>query len=215
MAALRAHEKGLELTCDVAPGFPELLRGDPVRLRQVLENLVGNAIKFTEVGDVSLEARASYETPSRVTLRLSVRDTGIGIRAERQAAIFESFTQADGSTTRRYGGTGLGLTICRQLVELMGGSIQVASEPGKGSTFWLELTLEKAPATTELPPPATLRGLRVLVVDDNSTNRFILRRQLQSWGAQPGEARSGAEALEVLHRAADSEPFHFSAWPNL
>jgi len=208
MAAPRAHEKGLELTCDVPPGFPELLRGDPVRLRQVLENLVGNAVKFTEAGDVSLEARASYETPSRVTLRLSVRDTGIGIRAERQAAIFESFTQADGSTTRRYGGTGLGLTICRQLVELMGGSIQVTSEPGKGSTFWLELTLEKAPATTEPPPPsATLRGLRVLVVDDNTTNRFILRRQLQSWGAQPCEARSGAEALEKLQRADDGEPF--------
>ena len=207
MEAPRVQEKCLELTCDVPPGFPELLRGDPVRLRQVLTNLVGNAVKFTEAGDVSLEARASYETASHVSLRLSVRDTGIGIPAERQAAIFESFTQADGSTTRRYGGTGLGLTICRQLVELMGGAIGLASEPGKGSTFWLELTLEKAPATTELPPPATLRGLRVLVVDDNSTNRFILRRQLQSWGAQPGEARSGAEALEVLHRAADSEPF--------
>ena len=208
MAAPRAHEKGLELTCDVPPGFPELLRGDPVRLRQVLENLVGNAVKFTEVGDVSLEARASYETPSHVTLRLSVRDTGIGIPAERQAAIFESFTQADGSTTRRYGGTGLGLTICRQLAELMGGKIQVASEPGTGSTFWLELTLEKAPATTEPPPPsATLRGLRVLVVDDNATNRFILLRQLQSWGARPCEARSGAEALEMLHGADDDEPF--------
>ena len=208
MAAPRAHEKGLELTCDMPPGFPELLRGDPVRLRQVLENLVGNAVKFTEVGDVSLEARASYETPSHVTLRLSVRDTGIGIPAERQAAIFESFTQADGSTTRRYGGTGLGLTICRQLAELMGGKIQVASEPGTGSTFWLELTLEKAPATTESPPPsATLRGLRVLVVDDNATNRFILLRQLQSWGARPCEARSGAEALEMLHGADDDEPF--------
>ncbi len=207
MAAPRVQEKRLELTCDVPPGFPELLRGDPVRLQQVLTNLVGNALKFTETGDVSLEARASYETASHVALRLSVRDTGIGIPAERQAAIFESFTQADGSTTRRYGGTGLGLTICRQLVELMGGTIGVASEPGKGSTFWLELTLEKTPATTELPPPATLRGLRVLVVDDNSTNRFILRRQLQSWGARPCEARSGAEALEVLHRAAESEPF--------
>src|SRR5439155_17673885 len=153
MAAPRAHEKGLELTCDVPPGFPELLRGDPVRLRQVLENLVGNAVKFTEVGDVSLEVRASYETPSRVTLRLSVRDTGIGIRAERQAAIFESFTQAEGSTTRRYGGTGLGFIICRLRLVPMGRSIQVTSEPGKGSTFWLELTLEKVPATTE-PPPA-------------------------------------------------------------
>jgi len=208
MAAPRAHEKGLELTCDVPPGFPELLRGDPVRLRQVLENLVGNAVKFTEAGDVSLEARASYETQSHVTLRLSVRDTGIGIPAERQAAIFESFTQADGSTTRRYGGSGLGLTICRQLAELMGGTIQVASEPGKGSTFWLELTLEKAAAAAELPPPsATLRGLRVLVVDDNPTNRFILRRQLESWGAQPCEARSGAEALEMLRQADGGEPF--------
>src|SRR5205823_12146507 len=208
MAAPRAHEKGLELTCDMPPGFPELLRGDPVRLRQALEHLVGHAVKFTEVGDVSLEARASYETPSHVTFRLSVRDTGIGIPAERQAAIFESFTQADGSTTRRYGGTGLGLTICRQLAELMGGKIQVASEPGTGSTFWLELALEKAPATAEPPPPsATLRGLRVLVVDDNATNRFILLRQLQSWGARPCEARSGAEALEMLHGADDDEPF--------
>ena len=208
MAAPRAHEKGLELTCDVPPGFPELLLGDPVRLRQVLENLVGNAIKFTEVGDVSLEARASYETPRRATLRLSVRDTGIGIPAERQAAIFESFTQADGSTTRRYGGSGLGLTICRQLAKLMGGSIQVASEPGKGSTFWLDLTLEKAAATAEPPPPsATLRELRVLVVDDNATNRFILRRQLQSWGARPSEAGSGAEALEILRRVDGGEAF--------
>src|SRR5207244_12976067 len=115
--------------------------------------LVGDAGRSPECGDDSLEARASDGRPRRVTLRRSVRDTGIGIRAERQAAIFESFTQADGSTTRRYGGTGLGLTICRQLVELMGGRIHVASEPDKGSPFWLELTLEQAPATTEPPPP--------------------------------------------------------------
>ncbi len=208
MAAPRAQEKGLELTCNVPPGFPEQLLGDPVRLRQMLTNLVGNAVKFTEAGDVSLEADAIYETPTHATLRLSVRDTGIGIPAERQATIFESFTQADGSTTRRYGGTGLGLTICRQLAELMGGSIGVESEPGKGSTFWLQLTLEKAPEVSAVaPPPETLQGLRVLVVDDNATNRFILRRQLESWGADPHEARSGGEALAMLHRAADSEPF--------
>ena len=211
MAAPRAGEKRLELTCDVPPGFPEQLLGDPARLRQMLTNLVGNAVKFTEAGDVSLEARAFYETPTHVTLRLSVRDTGIGIPADRQATIFESFTQADGSTTRRFGGTGLGLTICRQLAELMGGSVGLASEPGKGSTFWLQLTLEKAPETSgPPPPPATLRGLRVLVVDDNATNRFILRRQLESWGAEPHEARSGAEALDLLHRAADGEPFQLA-----
>ena len=209
LMAVRAHERGIELTCDIPPGFPEHLRGDPARLRQVLTNLVGNAIKFTEAGEVTLEARVSYETPSRAMFRLAVRDTGIGIPAERQAAIFESFTQVDGSTTRRYGGTGLGLAICRQLTELMGGRIGLASEPGKGSTFWVELTLEKTTATsgTTQHLPSTLHGLRVLVVDDNSTNRFIVRQQLRSWGAEPCEARSGSEALQMLHQAADREPF--------
>ena len=209
LMAPRAQQGGLEITCDVPPDFPEYVVGDPTRLRQVFTNLVGNAVKFTEAGEVTLAARVSYETSSHVTLRLAVRDTGIGIPPARHAAIFESFTQVDGSTTRRYGGTGLGLAICRQLTELMGGRIGLASEPGKGSTFWVDLTLEKGSSPLETPqslPPDTLRGLSVLVVDDNSTNRFILRQQLQSWGADVCEACSGAEALGLLRQVADRRP---------
>jgi two-component system sensor histidine kinase/response regulator len=209
MLAPRAHKKGLELACVVPPDFPSGLRGDPIRLRQVLINLTGNAIKFTSAGEVVMEVGVVRQTETDATLRLSVRDTGIGIPEERQEAIFASFTQADGSTTRRYGGTGLGLAICRQLVGLMQGKISVESEPGAGSTFWVELTLPKQSA----PPPKTpnpaksLQGLRALVVDDNVTNRFILREQLQSWGCQVVEAEDGRQALEVLRDSTTEDRF--------
>src|SRR5262249_34903136 len=143
LLAPRAAEKGLELTCQIPPELPTHLRGDPARLRQVLTNLLGNAIKFTDAGEVRLEARLLGESTTHADVRISVSDTGIGIPPERHALIFESFTQADGSTTRRYGGTGLGLTISRQLTQLMGGRLGLDSRPGAGSVFWLELRLEK------------------------------------------------------------------------
>jgi len=182
--------------------------GDPGRLRQIVTNLVGNAIKFTATGEVVVEVRRLYESETHARFVLSVRDTGIGIPRDRQAAVFQSFTQADGSTTRRYGGTGLGLTICRQLVELMGGTITVESEPGRGSTFRVELTLAKQRnATARVAAPAALHGLRALVVDDNATNRLILCEQLRSWGCRPAEAASGPEAVALLRTALDGDPF--------
>ena len=204
--APRAQEKGIEIACVVPPDCPEHVRGDPGRLQQVLTNLVGNAIKFTETGEVVIEARRRSETARHASLVLSVRDTGIGIPADRQSAVFESFTQADGSTTRRYGGTGLGLTICKQLVELMGGTITLESTPGHGSTFSVELTLEKQD-TVHPAAQVHLAGARVLAVDDNPTNRLILCQQLRSWGCRPTEAASGPEALAVLRAAADTDPF--------
>jgi signal transduction histidine kinase/DNA-binding response OmpR family regulator len=206
--AAQAQEKGLEIACVVPPDFPDHVKGDPGRLRQVLSNLVGNAIKFTESGEVVLDVRRAYETPRHASLVLSVRDTGIGIPPERQVAIFESFTQADGSTTRRYGGTGLGLTICRQLVELMGGRIMVESEPGKGSCFSVELTLEKQTERPRAPDvPADLAGVRVLIVDDNATNRLILCQQLRSWGCRASEAASGPEALAMLRASRSTDGY--------
>jgi signal transduction histidine kinase/DNA-binding response OmpR family regulator len=203
--APRAHAKDLEIACVVPPDLPEHVRGDPVRLAQVLTNLVGNAVKFTERGEVVIEAKRQAETETHVTVLMRVRDTGIGIPPDRQAAVFESFTQADGSTTREYGGTGLGLTIARQLVDLMGGTITLESEVGRGTAFAVELTLEKrdepAPA-----PPLRLEGTRVLIVDDNRTNRRVLRAQLASWGCRIEEAPAGAQALELL-TAADGDPF--------
>ncbi|HYR96396.1 MAG TPA: ATP-binding protein, partial [Candidatus Binatus sp.] len=207
--APRAQEKRLEIACIIPAAFPEHVKGDPGRLRQVLTNLAGNAIKFTERGEVTIEARQVAETPAHATIRLSVRDTGIGISEDRHDAIFESFTQADGSTTRRYGGTGLGLAISRQIVQSMGGRIGLESAPGKGSTFWAEVTLEKQAVPPERPvPPARLRGLRILLVDDNATNRRVLREQLHSWGCRPVEAESGRQALSLLRGAAGSDPFH-------
>jgi signal transduction histidine kinase/CheY-like chemotaxis protein len=205
----RAYEKGLELVCSVPPSLPERLRGDPVRLRQVMTNLLGNAIKFTERGQVVLQAERVAETPSRATIRLAVVDTGIGIAKERQAAIFDSFTQADGSTTRRFGGTGLGLTISRRLVDLMGGTLAVDSEQGKGSTFRFDLTFDKQTSTAVQPdtlPPA-LHGVRALIVDDNATNRRVLRHQLDAWGFRFTEVSDGFEAVAMLRQAAKTDPF--------
>ena len=202
--AERAHEKGLELASLVDYDVPTALEGDPGRIRQVLTNLVGNAIKFTEAGEVVLQAELAEEGPEQATVRISVRDTGIGMTEEQQARVFESFSQADASTTRRYGGTGLGLTISRQMVGLMGGEIGVESEPGVGSTFFFTLPLKKQPGDARRAPAplADLRDLRVLIVDDNATNRHILRKQLLSWAMESGEAEDGFAALEELRAAA-------------
>ncbi|MDZ7261464.1 MAG: response regulator [candidate division KSB1 bacterium] len=205
--AHRAHAKGLELAYLIDPNLPSLLRGDPGRLRQIIINLAGNAIKFTEKGEVVIRAELEKETENQVTVRFSVTDTGIGIPKDRQAMIFESFTQADSSTTRKYGGTGLGLAISKQLVKLMGGQIGVESTPGKGSRFWFTAVFEKQPANRiALPPVAPdITGMRVLAVDDNATNRLILHQALASWGCRPEVIASGTEALERLREAAVSD----------
>lgn len=202
--AIRAAEKGLELACRIAPETPDSLIGDPGRLRQVLVNLVGNAIKFTPSGEVLVNVEAESKAGDEITLHFSVRDTGEGIPRDKQAKIFESFTQADNSTTRRFGGTGLGLTITRQLVGLMKGRIWVESEVGAGSTFHFTAAF-KVPAGSvgvSRPEAPSLAGLRVLVVDDNATNRRILQELLGSWGVQTGVVESGAAALAELKRAA-------------
>ncbi len=205
-----AHSKGLELVTHIYRDVPIALRGDPVRLRQVLTNFLSNAVKFTERGEVVVRVTVEQQDESQAQIRFAVSDTGIGIAPDQQETIFQSFVQADGSTTRRYGGTGLGLAICRQLVELMGGKIGVQSKPGQGSIFWFTATLAKQPAATltEQPPAADLRNLRVLIVDDNATNRLILHQQLLSWECLPAEATSGVEALAMLRSTqARGEPF--------
>jgi PAS domain S-box-containing protein len=209
LLAPRACEKGLELACAIATELPARLMGDPVRLRQVLTNLVGNAIKFTDAGEVVLRADVLRDAPGHATLRIRVEDTGLGIPADRLDSIFESFTQADGSTTRRFGGTGLGLTISRQLVELMGGRIGVESEPGRGSSFWLEITFPRT-ATPIAPPralPDALAGLRALVADASATVREAVGAQLRAWGCRSEETSTPAETLERLRAAAGGDGF--------
>jgi signal transduction histidine kinase/CheY-like chemotaxis protein len=201
-----AHEKGLELASFVEPGTPTAVRGDPFRLRQILTNILGNAIKFTEEGEVTLRAELVEDTPDTAKVSFEVSDTGIGMTEEQRSRLFEPFTQADASTTRRYGGTGLGLVISKQLVLMMGGEIGVRSEPGVGSTFWFTARLQKRPESTRATPVprAGLRDLRVLIVDDHETNRRILQKQITSWGMKDGMAEGGAEALEMLRTAAES-----------
>jgi PAS domain S-box-containing protein len=206
VVAQRAHAKGIELVCAVPPGFPVALRGAEPRIRQVLMNLLGNAIKFTETGEVVISASLLAEASDAVTIRLSVRDTGIGIPREKQHIVFESFTQADSSTTRRYGGTGLGLTISRRLTEMMGGRIGLESEPGHGSTFFVELPLEKS-ASADLPGPTLPDAARVLVVDDNETARNQLREEIRALGLRADTAGSGLEALAMLRAAPPDDPF--------
>ncbi|HUK22537.1 MAG TPA: response regulator [Gemmatimonadales bacterium] len=202
LLAVRAREKHLELLAEVPHDMPRLVRGDPTRLRQVLTNLIGNAIKFTDEGEVVVALRTIAVSPDRMTISCTVRDTGIGIAPEQQRAIFEEFTQGDASMTRRFGGTGLGLAISRRLVNLMGGKLSVTSEPGKGSEFRfaLELPVEAEPVV--VPGRAELGGRRVLVVDDNQTNRRIVRDMLGVEGVAVHEAASAAAGLEMLQRAA-------------
>jgi signal transduction histidine kinase/CheY-like chemotaxis protein len=202
--ALHADEKGLELTCDVAPDVPDRLVGDSARLRQILLNLLGNAVKFTDHGDIALRVDAESIQEHAVRLRWSVRDTGIGIPKDKQDYIFELFSQVDGSATRRYGGTGLGLAISQQLLKLMGSSLTVASEPAAGSTFQFDIELEVAPAeatVSHAPSLAWLRGTPVLVVDDNDVNRKILEKLLKSWHMRPVMAPDGAAALAAIDHA--------------
>jgi signal transduction histidine kinase/DNA-binding response OmpR family regulator/HPt (histidine-containing phosphotransfer) domain-containing protein len=209
LLAERAHGKGVELLCQLPRDLPLAYRGDGMRLRQVLINLVGNAVKFTECGQVVVRVTASgVDTTGRALLRFEVQDTGIGIPADQQAAIFESFSQADGSTTRKYGGTGLGLAISQQLVGLMGGAITVTSKPGEGSTFGFTIPLAREVASVTELRVERLKGSQILVVDDNETNREILREHLQGWQVDVSEAVSGAQALAKLHAAAGrGEPF--------
>jgi len=207
LLALRADEKGLELTCEVGREVPEVVVADPSRLRQIIINLVGNAIKFTSRGEVGLEVGLESRRGAQAVLHFTVRDTGIGIAPEKQKIIFEAFSQADGSTTRVFGGTGLGLTISLRLVSMMAGRMWVESELGKGSRFHFTIqvgTAEEA-GTGDAPERVRLAGLGVLVVDDNPTNRRILGEMLRRWEMRPELAGSGAEALRRLREAEGSE----------
>src|SRR6266436_3092499 len=210
--ALRADEKGLELLCEVAPEVPEVVRGDSGRLRQVIINLVGNAIKFTDKGEVALKVQVEAAHTRDRTLRFTVADSGIGIPKEKLEVIFHPFSQADTSTTRKYGGTGLGLTISNRLVGMMGGGISVESEPGRGSQF--HFTVRVGIADTKvievgaIAPPEILRAARVLVVDDNRTNRRILEGMLGRWEMKSSSVQDGEEALTKLSEAQEAgEPF--------
>jgi PAS domain S-box-containing protein len=207
--AVRAHDKGLELAFDVDPQVPEHVIGDVHRIRQVLVNLIGNAIKFTEQGEIVLRIELARHTEHAVTLRFAVKDTGIGLPPDKVETIFRPFEQADASTTRKYGGTGLGLSICLRLVELMGGELSVKSELGRGTTFSFTADLKMGQRAVEQPPamPAKqLRGMRVLVVDDNETNRRILARMLENWGMQPVVVESASSGLQALQESLAGEP---------
>jgi signal transduction histidine kinase/DNA-binding response OmpR family regulator len=207
--AFRGHAKGLEIACHVRPDVPDHLIGDPGRLRQVIVNLVGNAIKFTHAGEVVVHVGTKERHGDHVVLEFSITDTGIGIPKDKQARMFEAFEQADTSTTREYGGTGLGLAISKQLVELMHGEIGIESEIGKGTTFRFtaRFELQPKPAAGRDNQPDYLQGLRVLVVDDNETNRFILQEITNVWGMMPTVATSVDEAIVALEKAqSDARP---------
>jgi signal transduction histidine kinase/CheY-like chemotaxis protein len=194
----KAHDKGLELLCDIPPHVETAVCGDGQRIRQIIINLVGNAVKFTERGEIRIVVRNTGTDRTHSTFRFDVIDSGVGIQPENCASIFESFAQEDNSTTRKHGGTGLGLAICKQLVELMGGQIGVTSTPGVGSTFFFSVVLANDPATVRGMRPAVLKRTRVLIVDDNAMNREILTGHLKSWGVAVTQAGSAAMALEIL-----------------
>ena len=206
--AVKAHEKSLELAEGVRPEVPEYVIGDVTRLRQILTNLLGNAIKFTATGEVALEVSHAQTGTDRVNLHFVVRDTGIGIAADKLSLIFEAFSQADGSTTREFGGTGLGLAISERLVKAMGGKIWVESEPGRGSEFHFTICQGIAADVVLRPSPVTsLAGVSALVVDDNSTNRRILEEMLRGWGMIPDSASSAAQAMALIRARNGGEPF--------
>ena len=211
--AVTAFDKGLELVCLIHHDFPNLVQGDPVRLRQILMNLAGNAIKFTKTGEVVIRAFLEKEDESQVSIRFEVRDTGIGIPEDRMDRLFRSFSQVDSSTTRQYGGTGLGLTISMQLCRMLGGEIGVESKVGEGSTFWFTCVFKKQPKghKSKMVLPKDIRSKKLLVVDDNETNRFLLKQQLTAWQCRFDEASNNRDALEKLRTAADiNDPFHIA-----
>ncbi len=207
MLAVQAHGKGLELVCGMSPEVPALVRGDPGRLRQILTNLAGNAIKFTHAGEVVIRVTLESATEEVSMVRFSVSDTGIGIPDEKIGMLFDKFSQVDASTTRRFGGTGLGLAISKQLAVMMGGEIGVTSRQGMGSEFWFTARLEKQPEVinVESALPVNLKGVRVLIVDDNPTNREILNTCMTSWGMRVSETGGASDALQVLYKALDKD----------
>ena len=215
--ALKAHEKGIELLCRIDQAVPSHLIGDPTRLRQILANLIGNAVKFTQAGEIEVKLSVDdtadmTRKKNRVNLAFQVRDTGIGIVQKNLDRIFDSFTQADSSTTRQYGGTGLGLTICRRLVHMMQGQLNVESKSGKGSrfSFTVPLAVAARPIDSKSRNDADLKGLRVLVVDDNATNRLILKSMMAAWAIKVTEVNSGDQALQCMKDAENSgAPFQF------
>lgn len=211
--SMTAFGKGLELVCHVQSNVPTDLRGDPGRLRQILTNLVGNAIKFTDNGEVIMEVSLEKDDGRTVRLRFTVIDTGIGIPENRVNKLFMPFSQADASTTRKYGGTGLGLVISKQLCEKMEGQIGVESKKGHGTTFWFTAVLEKQRAENikKLNIPLNIKGKKVLILDDNPTNRTVLSTQLESWEIEAEEASSGVNAIQKLHAAHQKgKPFHIA-----
>jgi two-component system, sensor histidine kinase and response regulator len=210
LLAIQAHAKGLEVIALIDPSLPNLVHGDAGRLRQVLLNLGGNAVKFTQKGEVSIECKVARKDEQGVVVRCEIRDTGVGIPAARVNALFTAFTQVDASTTRRFGGTGLGLSIVKRLVELMGGEVGVSSVEGAGSTFWFTARLGVALGTpmARPAPSIALRGQRIVVVDDNATNRKVLMGQLSLCGMDAVCASSADEALSLMrHAAAAGRPF--------
>jgi two-component system sensor histidine kinase/response regulator len=211
LVSARAREKGLELCCDIADDVPLDLRGDPGRVRQILSNLLANAVKFTERGEVETGVTCDKRDGGTATLRFVVRDTGIGISEEERTRLFKSFSQADGSTTRKHGGTGLGLVIAKQLTEMMGGEIGVTSKKGTGSEFWFTVSLATCPSSPAAAGRKDLRGVRVLIVDDNGTSRKILLHQLSRLGMRAQEVTCGEEALALLrHEALSADPFRIA-----
>ena len=222
MMALKAHEKDLELICEVSPDVPGRLQGDPGRLRQILTNLTDNAIKFTKAGEVVIQAHLKHETKEEVLIYFSVKDTGVGIAPDKQGHLFEQFIQGDASITRKYGGTGLGLAISKKLAQLMGGDIGVISPVPEisqsnslhsGCLFWFTAQFKQPPSSAETGHeqkimPDRLKNVRILIVDDNRTNRETLIRQLVGMGAEVSEATDGKAALEKIKRAAQENRFY-------